>query len=177
MPETTYTKIKRSSFASFLNTGTKEAKVWSRFGKGVTEQTVSYNPQVTTEQYINEDNSTSFVDGYQVNIATPQTCYVEEPVFKYVDEIRRRRAIGKEAETEVLLVYLYNKNADGSYAAELNDVAIQIDDFGGPANEPTKINYTLNFSGDPVLGTVSITEGVVTFTAETASNTTGTASN
>ena len=51
-------KIKRSLFATFINTtpGTGEA-TWAKMGKGITSQNISYNPTVTTEQYIDEDNA------------------------------------------------------------------------------------------------------------------------
>ena len=58
-------KIKRSLFATFINTtpGGGEA-TWAKMGKGITAQNLSYNPNVTTEQYIDEDNATSSVDSY-----------------------------------------------------------------------------------------------------------------
>lgn len=160
-------KVKRSQFATFLNTGgTTEA--WSRFGKGVTSQSVAYNPTVNSEQYIDEDNATSSVDAYAPTINTPQTAYVGDAVFEYVDGLRRSRAIGDEAVTEILLVYIYDKDEDGSYAAERQRVSISITDFGGDAGSPLSITYDLGFIGDPVLGKVSVTDGSVTFTTKNA---------
>ncbi len=156
------TKIKRSQVAAFLNTGTKAAPVWSLMGKGITGQTISYNPQVTTETYIHEDSATTSLNSYQVNIATPQTCYAGEIIFDYIDALRQSRAIGDAAATELLLVYLYTTTP---YKAEKNNVVIQIDDFGGDGGSPVVINYTLNANGNPVLGTAVVTDGVPVFTA------------
>jgi hypothetical protein len=155
------TRINRSQVAAFLNTGTGAAPVWSRIGKGVTGQTITYNPQVTTETYINEDNATTSLTSYQVNIATPQTAYAGDPVFDFVDGLRQSRAVGDAAAVEVLLVYLYTASP---YKAELNDAVIQIDDFGGDGGTPVVINYTLNLNGDPEIGTAAITDGAVAFT-------------
>ena len=51
------------------------------------------------------------------------------------------------------------------YAAEKQRVSIQIDDFGGDGGAPLSINYTVNFVGASTAGTVTIAEGVPTFTA------------
>lgn len=163
-------KIKRSDFATFINVtpGETSAK-YARFGKGVTSQSVAYNPTVSNEQYIDEDNATSSVDAYAPTINTPQTAYKGNPVFEYVDKLRRSRAIGDDAVTDILLVYIYDKQSDGSYAAEKQKVSISVTDFGGDAGNPVNITYDLGFVGDPVKGTVSITNGTATFT-ETVSS-------
>lgn len=161
-------KVKRSEFATFLNTTPSAATpTWSRFGKGVTSQTLAYNPTVNSEQYIDEDNATSSIDAYAPTINTPQTAYKGNPVFNYVDGLRRKRAIGDDAVTDILLVYIYDKKEDGSYPAEKQKASISITDFGGDAGNPLNITYDIGFVGDPVQGTVSISNGTVTFTPET----------
>ena len=163
-------KIQRSQFATCLNTGTLAAKVYNRIGKGVTGQTVAYNPNVTTEQYIDEDSATNSVDSYAPNIPTPQTAYVGNPVFDFVDNIRRTRGIGAKADTTMLMVYVYDEQTEGVYGAEENNCTIQIDDFGGDAGAPTVINYTILLNGDPKLGTATINKATktATFTPEVA---------
>lgn len=158
-------KVKRSEFATFLNTApSASSPVWSRFGKGVTGQSVSYNPTVNSEQYIDEDNATSSVDAYAPVINTPQTAYKNDAVFEFVDNLRRTRAIGDDAVTDVLMVYIYAKGEDGSYPAEKQSASISITDFGGEAGNPLNITYDIGFVGDPVQGNVTIANGVATFT-------------
>ena len=162
-------KIKRSLFATFINTTPSgESNTYVRMGKGVTEQKISYNPTVNSEQYIDEDSATSSVDGYAPSINTPQTCYKDEAVFEYIDKLRRDRAIGADAETDILLVYMYASVTGGGYEAEKNKVAISIEEFGGSAADPVSITYTLNFVGDPVKGTAAVSAGTVTFTEASA---------
>ena len=162
----TIKKIKRSEFATFLNTTPGSQATYSRMGKGITSQTVAYNPVTNSETYIDEDSATTNVESYGVNIATPQTCYAGEPVFDYIDSLRKKRATGSECETEILMVYIYDKQSDGSYSAEKNKAVIQIDDFGGDGGNSTVINYTINLNGDPVIGTATISAGNVTFTED-----------
>lgn len=150
-------KIKRSQIAAFMNTGTIAAPVWSLIGDGVTEQTIAYNPQTSEEIYINQDSGNTNVESYKVSIPTPMTAIKGDPVFDFVDTIRKNRKVLADAETEVCIVYLYETATTGAYPAEKNACSVQIDDFGGPGGETAKINFTLNLNGDPVLGTFNPT--------------------
>ena len=156
-------KIKRSLFATFLNTTPgDEAETWSRMGKGITSQNISYNPNVTTEQYIDEDNATSSVDSYAPSLDGSQTCYKGEAVFTYIDGLRQKRAVGAELETEVLFVYLYD-GTENAYKAEKNACVIQLGEYGGDGGGNVTMTYTIGLNGDPVVGTAAITNGSVTF--------------
>ncbi len=158
MPET---KIYTPKVAVFLNTSTTESPTWTRVGKGVTALPINYNPQTTTEQYIDEDSATTSTDSYQVAIDVPQTCFAGEPIFDFLDAIRQARGVGSDAACEVLIVYLYTASP---YKAEKNEASIAINDFGGDAGAPVVINWTLSLNGDPTLGTCVITDGAPVFT-------------
>ena len=162
-------KIKRSLFATFINTSPGEgSENWVRMGKGITSQNISYNPNVTTEQYIDEDNAYSSVDSYAPSLDGTQTCYKGEPVFEYIDGLRQNRAVGSALETEVLFVYMYTTGSGSSYKAEKNKCVIQLGDFGGDGGGNVTMTYTIGLNGDPELGTASVTAGKVTFTKATA---------
>ena len=157
-------KIKRSLFATFINTtpGTG-APTWAKMGKGITSQTISYNPNVTTEQYIDEDSAYSSVDSYAPSLDGTQTCYKGEPVFEYIDGLRQSRAVGSALETEVLFVYLYS-GTEGAYKAEKNKCVIQLGEYGGEGGGNVQLTYTIGLNGDPVAGTAAVANGSVTFT-------------
>lgn len=157
----TYEKIKRVKLAHFLNTGTTEAPVWSRINKGVTELTASFNPEVTTEKYIGDENASNSIDSYAPNAPVSMTAFKGDPVFEFVDNIRKTRATGADCRTQLLNVNIYEET-EGKYYAEKQDVLIQLDSFGGEGN--VVVEYTMLYDGDPVQGTVSINEGTVTFT-------------
>lgn len=170
MPEATIKKAKRSQFMAFLNTSPGESTpAWKRMGRGITGQTVTYNPQVTTETYIDEDSATTNVDSYQPSIATPQTVYAGEPCFAFVDGLRKSRAVGDACRTQVLLVNAYEEaGSDGSYTAESNECTIQIDDMGGDGGSNLVINYTINLCGNPTAG--KFAPSTSTFTADSDAN-------
>jgi hypothetical protein len=54
-------------------------------------------------------------------------------------------------------VWLYKTPALGYYLAEKQAVSVQVDDFGGDGGAAAKLNYTLNFIGDPTPGTFNPT--------------------
>ena len=162
----TMEKIKRSLFATFINTSPGETENWVRMGKGITSQNISYNPNVTTEQYIDEDNAYSSVDSYAPSLDGTQTCYKGEPVFEYIDGLRQQRAVGAALETDVLFVYMY-AGATGSFKAEKNKCVIQLGEYGGDGGGNVTMTYTIGLNGDPTFGTASVTGGTVKFTAAT----------
>ena len=156
-------KIKRSLFATFINTTPNtETPTWAKMGKGITSQKISYNPNVTTEQYIDEDNAYSSVDSYAPSLDGQQTCYKGEPVFEYIDALRQNRAVGAELETEVLFVYLYD-GTENAYKAEKNACVIQLGDYGGDGGGSVQLTYTIGLNGDPEKGTATISNSTVTF--------------
>jgi len=158
-------KTKSSLARRFLNIGTVGTPVWALFNKGISSMSTAYNPEVTTETYIAEDNANSDVDSYAPNTPVTQTAYVDDDVFDFVDNLRITRAILDDAKAQILDVYLYRKETGDVYVAELNNVVIQIDNFDVEGGLPASISYTVLFSGDPTLGTAVITDGKPVFTA------------
>lgn len=165
MAENEVKRVKRSQFATFLNTAPGGASpTWSRMGLGITSASVAYNPTVNDEQFIHEDSGTKEVDGYAPTMANEQTAYAGDPVFDYIDDLRQKRAVGNDAKTQLLMVYIFDKESEGKYKAETQDVSISINEFGGEAGNAVKISYDVGFCGDPTLGTATITNGTVAFT-------------
>ena len=158
-------KIKRSKFAIFLNTGTAGSPAYNLIGNGVTDQTVNYNPQTTDETYIHQDSGTTDIETYKPTIPTPMTAYSDDPVFAYIDALRKNRAVLGDARSDVVFVYLYETPAGSVYPAEKTTCSIQIDDFGGPGGQSVAINFTINLIGDPTEGSFDPTSKA--FTAST----------
>jgi hypothetical protein len=145
-------KIKRSQIKTFLNTGTSESPVWSLLGDGVTSAKINYNPKLLEETYIIDDSASISVDSYAPTTPIEMTCKSGDAAFEYIDALRVGRSVLSTAETEIVNVWLYKQVVDGFYPAEKQSVSIQIDDFGGEGGSATKINYTINFLGEPILG-------------------------
>jgi hypothetical protein len=115
---------------------------------------LGYDPKITNETYIDEDNASITIDGYAPTFPIDMVARVNDPpaVFEFIDSLRKSRAILEDAETEICNVLLYQTPAGGYYYAEKQAVSIQVEDFGGEGGSPARINYTINFLGDPVSG-------------------------
>lgn len=162
-------KIDRTEWVEFLNTTPKTTNpTWSIVGVGVTDKSTDYNSETTEEKWIIEKNKRKTVDSYGLSSGVEQTAYKGDPVFEFVDNIRYRLITGTDAETSLLEIDKYSATESGStvkYRARLWNVSIEISSNGG---DSAKVNYNINYSGDPTFGTVTFADGVPTFTAETA---------
>ncbi len=165
MATATENKVKRSQWYTFLNTGTSDSPKWVREGKHVSDLTVQMNPQTTTTQDVTQDTAETDITGYQPSAGINKSVSKTDPTFEFIDKIRRERRILSDAYSQILNVDVFNPTAEGVYPAELQNVSVQIDSFGGSASDPLTISYTYNYRGDPTQGTATITDGTVTFTA------------
>lgn len=144
---------KRSAFMLFMNTTPGSSSTYHLVGDGVTDLSISYNPQSKTEQFINQDTASTEITGYQPNAPVTMQVKNTDPVFTFINGIRKARAVGDDANTDIVTVDAFQDAVSGAYAAEKQNVSIQIDSFGGPATDPLSINFTINYKGDPVPGT------------------------
>lgn len=162
-------KIKRALIAHFLDTTQAsdyaDAK-WDRLGINVTEASVEYNPQSETSQDIVSDSASTDLTGYQPTMPVSQQCTKGDPVYELVNKLRRNRATMGDSYSWVLNVDLYDVTGS-AYAAEVQRVSIQVDTYGGTGGEAPVLEYTLNYVGDPIQGTVTMTDGAPTFTKKT----------
>ena len=144
---------KRSAFKMFMNTTPQESATYDIIGPGVTELSISYNPQTSTEQYIHEDTATTEMTGYQPNAPVTAQAVSGDPVFEYINDMRINLPIGSDAHTDVVLVDIFGKQSSGSYTATRQPVSVQIDSYGGAASDPLSIGYTINWRGSGTQGT------------------------
>lgn len=165
-------KIKRPLIAHFLDTSQAEdyaSAKWERLGVNVTEASTEYNPQTETEQDIVSDSATTEVTGYQPTMPVSQQCTKGDPVYEFVTKLRRTRATMGEAHTWMLNVDLWDKGTeDSKYAAEVQEVAVQVDTYGGAGGEAPVQEFTVNYVGDPIPGKVTMEAGNPTFAADEA---------
>lgn len=148
------TKIKRSKFALFIDTTpTGGSRTWALIGTGFTTASINYNPEVTTEGYIHQDNKSAVLENYAPTIQIEGKAINEETVFEYIDNLRRTRAVGSDAETSILMVYKYETPVStDQYPAEKQPVTIAIDTYGGDAVKTLQHSFTIHFNGDPTTG-------------------------
>lgn len=148
-------KIKRSQFITYLDTTpTGSSRTWTVLGVGVNEYSISYNPQVDTEKWIVHDNATNDHTSNQKQGSVTQKCYKNDPEFNFIAQGRDEL----NYKTKVLDVDTWSGNV-GSYNATMSDAIITVTSYSGE-----QIEYDIYYNGDSVKGTVSIADGVPTFT-------------
>ena len=147
-------KIKRSDFLTYIDTTPSSTNpTWAVLGVGVDEYATSYNPQVDTEKWIIEDNARNDHTSNQKQGSVTQKCYKNDPEFAFV-------AAGRDQlnyKTHILDIDVWN-GSTGSYPAKMSNAIIAITSYSGE-----EIEYDIYYDGDPVEGTVSISDGTPSF--------------
>lgn len=160
---------KRSAFLLFINTKPEGTSAdYALVGDGVTELSISYNPQTNTEQYIHQDTANTELTGYQPNAPVTAQVVKGDAAFEYVNDLRKRLPIGSDAHTDIILVDVFETATSGAYPASKQPVSIQIDSYGGAASDPLSIGYTINWRGSGTDGTFN--PDTRTFTAGTSAS-------
>jgi hypothetical protein len=85
-----------------------------------------------------------------------QTAYKNDPLFEFVNAGRDKL----NYKTHILDVDMWN-GTSSSYPATMSDGKVVITSYMG---ETGQIEYDLYYEGNPTTGTVTITDGVPTFT-------------
>ena len=155
-------KVDRDQFLTFLDTTpTGNNPTWAVLGVGVTDYGISYNPQVDTEKWIIEKNARTIHSSNQKQGSVSQTIYKNDPCFEFIQA-------GRDVlnyKTHILDIDRWNGTGEGTsatYPAKMSDGIVAITQF---MNEDAVIEYDLYYDGDPVVGTVTISDaGVPTFT-------------
>lgn len=155
-------RIKRSQVKTFINIKPSGTADYALLGEGITNLSVNYNPQVSEEQYIHEDTGTSEIESYRPSIPIEMKAIEDDEAFEFLDDIRQARAVLDAAKTDIVNVWLYEGGTMGEYPAEKQEVAVQVDEFGGEGGTSLNFNVTLLYVGDPVLGTFNPTTAVFT---------------
>lgn len=161
-------KIKRPLIASFLDTSQASSYTsaeWARIGVNVTEASIEYNPQTETEQDIVSDSASTEITGYQPTMPVTQQCTKGDPVYEFVTKLRRNRATLADSHTWALNIDMWDTSSNSSYVAEVQEVSVQVDTYGGSGGETPVQEFTVNYIGDPIKGTVVLSSGKPTFTA------------
>lgn len=152
----------RDEYAHYVNTatktGVKENPTWTREGTGVEALSVAFNPQVDTYKTILDRQAQSTFNNYQLSSSIcGKRCYSEDPMYDYLDELRRKAIAG---ETQLLEIDTAKTNGtSGHYVAVKYDVLITINEWLG---ENATISYDINYSS-PVTGYATIAGDTITF--------------
>lgn len=161
--------VKRTEIMAFLNiTPSAQTKDYALVGNGMTTGSYSYEANETSETYIVDDNATTTVDGYTLSLDGEMKCIYGDDVYDFINGLRYDLATGTDAETDVLLVDKYDFTTEGSttsFKAQEFKCSVSISSYGGDGGATPTIGFKINVNGTPTNGTVTMSNGVPTFTA------------
>lgn len=159
--------IGRELLLLFLNTGTKNAPVWSPIGKRVEDSSMELDWQRETKRDIfgnvyssmKKPTKTQSFDPWElVNGDAGQKqiwtlAFVEEDTHTLCNQ-------------DLLLVHSYAGTAETAVFAERSDAcAIEVNSLGGTGGGNIGMPITVTFGGTRTIGTASVKDGTVAFTA------------
>lgn len=154
-------KIRESQYLRFIDiTPTASTPTWAVIGIGVEEggAATEYNPQIDTIKWIIEDVARNDHKSNQKQASVTQKVYKNDPCFEFVNA-------GRDVmnyKTHILEVDMWDAN-NGSYSAKFSDGLIAITSYNGD-----EIEYDLYYNGDPIKGTVTVSDYVPEFTPVTS---------
>ena len=156
----------RDQFYHFVNTattdGSETSPTWTREGTGVESLSIAFNPQKDTFKDITQRTSQTTFKSYQMSSSVSgKRCFSEDAIYPYLKNLKD---LAISAETQLLEVDTSTTVSTGVYKAIKYKILITISEWLG---DDATIAYDIDYS-NPVQGTVTITDGVPTFT-ETAS--------
>lgn len=158
------TLVKKHLIRPFLNKGSSATPSWVQIKKA-TENTINMNPNTEDRDYISDEQPTTELISYKMNVSYGVTTYKGEPDFEMFYDLYKNRYVGSDAQKELLLAYLFDKVQVGNdvmYYAQKWDATVVVNDFNTTG---TVIDVTVNANGTPTEGYITIADGVVTFTA------------
>ena len=152
-------KLKTSQYLRFIDTTPSATNpTWKIVGIGVEEMNTSFNPQVDTIKWIIEDSARNDHTSNQKQSSVTQKAYKNDPCFEFINNGRDKL----NYVTRILEVDTWS-GTTGNYAAKMSDGLITVTSYSGE-----EIEYDLYFNGDPVDGTVALSDGVPSFTPTTS---------
>lgn len=161
-------KLERKAYATYLDatfggTGTPS---WFLVGKDIEDMSVELNPDTETVKNILGDTSVKD-NGYEPSIsADPYYANPTDSIYDNIKGIAMERKVGDACKTKILEVIIEDTEAT-SHEAYIEDVIVKPQSYGGDTSG-FAIPFDVMFDGNRKKGTVTITSGVPTFTADEA---------
>lgn len=154
--------VKKYHIALYLNKGTSAVPVWFRIKKS-TDNTITMNAETTDRDFIADESPTTVIERYKPSLSEPITMFKGEEDYEFTFDKFYKQAVGKEANTECLIVFL-NAKTGTAYKAWKTDCVLVFDNM-----TPTESTITvgINFNGTTDKGTVTSNNGQPVFSSDT----------
>lgn len=153
--------VPRAQWASYMNTGTEGAPVWSRIGEGFSELSETKEAIEYARHYVHENTERRDVVGYAPTIAFRCDMHTGDPVIERVARVHDEELVGAEAQVDILSVNLYEPHPGGGFTARRRCFAV-LPDTKGEGVEALILTGSFAAAGDIVKGAFDADAGVFT---------------
>ena len=157
-------KLERKALAHYLDsTFGGEVPSWFLIGSDLEELAVELNPDVESVENILGETSVRD-NGYEPSTAVdPYYANPEDAIYEKLRDIAMERKKGDACKSKILEVIIEDTKAT-SHLAFQEDVVVKPTSYGG-GTDGVAIPFDVHFAGNRKKGTVTIVDGVPTFTA------------
>lgn len=154
--------IKREAFKMFGEVPEEETNKWELLGRKIEDMSLEMNPNVETLTDITGETQTT-LDKYekQTSVA-PYYARKESKFGAWLYNVVREERTLSDVERNFLCVNVF-AGADGSFDAWTQKGVVAVQSYGGNT-KGLQIPFNIHWIGKKTYGTVSIEDGVPTFT-------------
>lgn len=106
-------------------------ETYELLGFGVTQLDDSPSAKPTAKRYVNQKSATQSIGSYEWTAPLEFDLIRSEKAIEFITNIGEKELIGKDAETDYVIVYLEKpaKTTEGSFEAKKRRVAVEISEF------------------------------------------------
>ncbi len=156
-------KLKKFQTIPFIDVGTTSAE-WARIGKSAIFD-LAVNANIVTNDYIEDETPTDDVTSYKPTLPQELAAYKGDKAFDYLYDMFYNLPTGADVQRDVLIVFAGNSGTEATpkFKAWKNKATVVLKDFN---TVDEKILFDINFGGNIERGTVTVSNGTPTFTAD-----------
>lgn len=153
-------KVEKYHVAILFNKGTSSVPNWIQLAKS-TENTISMNAETEDVDYIVDKNPTTLIKRYKPSLNNPLVMVKGSDDYEYFWPKFYNMPTGADANGEMLIVFMNEKDESGKYAAWKTNVTFVLETLD-PVN--SQLTLTTQVNGTIEAGLVTVTEGTPSFT-------------
>lgn len=152
-------EIKRENFLTYFDVSQDDSEEYALLGDGIESASLSMNGNTEEKQYIHQGTGLTLITSYRPTFPFSASLVASDEALAELDRMRRMRVTMGDAERYIINVWKYLK-ADGTstFEAERQRVSVEFSDYGGDGGGSIDFGFTLNYVGDPDLGTFNMAE-------------------